>query len=134
MSSKILTKDDILNARDIKPVVVDIPEWGSQVTMRGISGSERDAFEGSIVQGVGRNARMNTQNVRAKLVAMTIVDEKGARVFKTGEEVLRLGMKSAVVLDRLFQKAQELSGLSDEAVKELSEGLGNAQSVDSTSV
>lgn len=131
--TKLLTKEDILKAEDRKTIKVEVKEWGGVITMRSLSGSERDSFEASVVQGVGRDTRMNMINLRAKLVALCVVDDKGERLFKKQDEVVELGKKNGKVLDRLFRKAQGLSGLSDEAVKELSEGLENAQSEDSIS-
>ena len=42
----------------------------------------RDVFEQSIVEQRGKNTRMNLRNIRsAKLVALTVVDEDGNRIF-----------------------------------------------------
>ena len=42
-------------------------------------------------------------NLRAKLVALTIVDEAGARLFDTSD-MDRLGLKSAAAIERAIQK------------------------------
>lgn len=131
--TKLLTKEEILKSEDRQQTTVEVPEWGGSITMRSLSGEERDSFEASCVQGMGRNTRMNMINLRAKLVGLCVVDDKNERLFPKHEDVLKLGKKNGKVLDRLFRIAQALSGLSEDAVKELTEGLDSAQSEGSTS-
>ena len=118
MSKKFLTRDAILKAHDLPTEDVEVPEWGGVVRVRGLTGAERDAFEQSIVEQRGKNTRMNLRNIRAKLVALTVVDEEGNRVF-SDEDAEALGKKSAAALDRVFAAAQRLSGLRPEDVEEL---------------
>lgn len=115
---KLLTRDDILMAQDLPTERVAVPEWGGEVIVRGLTAAERDAFEQSIVETRGKNTRMNLKNIRAKLVAMTVVDEQGDRIF-SDEDAELLGKKSAAALDRIFAVAQRLSGLRPEDVDEL---------------
>src|SRR5690554_443064 len=115
---KLLTRDDILNAQDLPTERVAVPEWDGEVIVRGLTGAERDAFEQSIVETRGKNTRMNLRNIRAKLVALTVVDEDGNRIF-SDEDAEALGKKSAAALDRIFAVAQRLSGLRPEDVEEL---------------
>ncbi len=118
---KLLTRDDILKAQDLPVEEIEVREWGGLVRVRGLTGAERDAFEQSIVERQGKKARMNLRNVRAKLVALCVVDEQGNRLF-TDDDVEALGRKSAAALDRIFEVAQRLSGLTPADVEEL---LGN---------
>lgn len=116
--SKYLTRDAILKAQDLPVEEVEVSEWGGVVRVRGLTGAERDAFEQSIVEQRGKNTRMNLRNIRAKLVALTVVDENGNRIF-SDEDAEALGKKSAAALDRIFAVAQRLSGLRPEDVEEL---------------
>ncbi len=127
----LLTRDAILQAQDLPTEQVHIPEWGGDVLVRALTGAERDKFEQSIVEQRGKNTRMNLQNIRAKLVALTVVDEQGNRIFKD-EDVKWLGNKSAAALDRIFEVAQRLSGLRDEDVEELAKNSESDLSDDST--
>ncbi len=127
-----LTRDEILQADDLEMEVVKVPEWGGEVLVRGLTGTERDAFEGSIITLKGKQSSMNMQNVRAKLVARSIVDEYLERLFSDAD-VEALGKKSAAALDRVFSVAQRLSGVSDEDVEELAKNSESVQSEDSTS-
>ena len=90
------------------------------VRVRGLTGKERDRYEESITIGKGKDKDINARNARAKLVVMCVVDEQGNRVFSDAD-VAWLGEKSAVALERIFDVARKLSGLSDTDVKELTE-------------
>jgi len=120
MGSKVfLTRDDIMAINDLPCEDVLIPEWGNRyVRVRGLTGAERDQFEQSIVEARGKDTRVNLRNIRAKLVALCVVDEEGKRLFKD-EDAELLGRKSAVALNRIFEVAQRLSGLRPEDVEEL---------------
>lgn len=130
--AKLLTREQILQAQDLPTEDVDVKEWGGTVRVRALTGMERDSFEQSIVEQKGKGTRMNIRNIRAKLVALTVVDEEGNRVF-SDTDVQALGKKSAAALDRVFEVAQRLSGLKPEDVDELAKNSESDQSEDSTS-
>lgn len=116
--AELLTKEQILNADDLPKELVSVPEWGGDVYVRTLSGSERDAFEaGTIRQGKGSQT-VNLLNLRARLVSLSMCDEQGTRLFGDADMVA-LGTKSAAALDRVFAVAQRLSKLSDADVEEL---------------
>lgn len=120
---EVLGRDAILAAQDLRVELVEVPEWGGSVYVRGLSGSERDKFEEESVriEGTGRKttARANLDNIRARLVARCLCDESGERLF-SDSDVTELGRKSAAALDRCFEAAQRLSGLRAEDIEELS--------------
>lgn len=124
----ILTRKDILIADDLTRELVDVPEWGAgaQVWVRGMSGTERDEFEASIVDArAGKEQKLNMKNVRAKLASLTLCDEAGKRLFSEGD-IGELGKKSATALQRVFLVGQRLSGIGESDVKELTgEMAGN---------
>ena len=128
----LLTKDAILSANDLVTEDVEVPEWGGTVRVRAISGTERDTFEQTIVTRRGKNVQTNLANIRAKMVALCVVDESGQRLFNDSD-VAALGKKSAAALDRVFTVAQRLAGLTDEDVDELAENLESGQNAASTS-
>ncbi|HMA26085.1 MAG: hypothetical protein ACM33U_09085 [Solirubrobacterales bacterium] len=128
----LLTRDQILIERERATVDVDVPEWGGTVRVREMSGKERDHWEASVVQVVGRQQRLRLENLRARLVAMTAVDEMGNLLFSE-KDVQALGQQSAAALERVFDASRKLSRLSDDDVKELVEGFGNAPNGASTS-
>ena len=118
----ILKRDDILQASDITKELVSVPEWGGDVYVKGMTGAERDKFESSIVAQHGKEQSVNMANIRAKLASLTICDENGKRLF-TEMDVQALSQKSAAALQRVFEVAQRLSGIGDDDVKELTEGI-----------
>ena len=127
-----LTKEQILKQDDLKREQVDVPEWGGSVWVRTLTGTERDQFEGSVIERRGKDTAFNYRNLRAKLAVLTIVDEKGTRLF-TDDDVAALGLKSSAALDRVFEIAQRLNGLSRQDVDELAKNSGSVPSEDSTS-
>lgn len=127
-----LTREAILQADDLPMEDVEVPEWGGTVRVRGLTGSERDAFESEIVQLKGKKASINMQNFRAKLVVRSVVDENGKPLF-SHQDVRLLGQKSAAALQRVFEVAQRLSGLSETDVEELVGNFSDGQSDDSIS-
>lgn len=122
MAKMLLTRDAILTAVDLQQEEVQVPEWGGAVMVRGLSGTDRDAFEQDIVRmkrsGKSTTTEMDLHNVRAKLCVRCIVDENGERLFDDAD-MEALGRKSATALQRVFDAAQRLSGLSDQDVEEL---------------
>jgi len=119
---KLLTRQDILSIRDIRTEVVSVPEWGGDVKIKAMSGKERDAWESALFQISGKDVTMNKENLRAKLVALTAVDEANVRLF-TEADIEALGAKSAAALDRVYQASQKLSGLTPDDIKELEKNL-----------
>lgn len=114
----LLTRDAILGASDIKTEDVHVPEWGGTVRVKGLTAAQRDRFEADSLTGKGKNRDVNLVNMRARLVALSVVDENGAPVFKPGD-VKALGDKSAGALDRVFEAASRLSGIGEEDIEEL---------------
>lgn len=109
-----LTREAILGIEDLQREEVPVPEWGGSVWIVGMTGAQRDAWEQSLV---GAKGQPNVDNVRARLVVYTAVDEAGARLF-TVADVQALGEKSASALDRCARVAQRLNGLTNEAMEE----------------
>ena len=118
----VLTREQILAAADLKTEVVSVPEWGGEVIVRALTGYDRDQLEAQVtrLEGVGRRQRVVTdmRNFRAKLVAASLVDEHGERMFSEAD-VDALGQKNAAALNRVFEGDQRLSGLSAAEMQEL---------------
>lgn len=116
-----LSAEDILNADDLRPEPVDIPEWGGTVLVRGMSGTDRDRFEASMMNdnmnGVSKDKAM--ERYRARLAAACLVDAEGKRIFRSDAEVKRLGEKSGQALTRVVEVASRLSGMTASDVAEL---------------
>jgi len=134
---KRLSKNDILEANDLQTDEVEVPEWGGVVLVRGLTGTERESWEESRIdrkkkpkKGGDSNIRMT--HFRASLVARTVVDDNGNLIF-SDSDVVKLGQKNGAALNRVFEKAHQLSGMSEADVEEMEEDLDEADSDDSSS-
>lgn len=140
-AKQIFDLDDVVT-RD-----VEVPEWVIDgetvtVTLRALTGTARDQYESSMTRVVrGKNGQREVVpdyvNARSRLVALSAIDETGALIFPGTEAVLKLGMKNALALDRLWRAACELSGIDFDgtgaAEKDDAEGFEDAPEESSTS-
>lgn len=128
----MLSKEAIFACNDIKVEIVPVPEWSGEVKVRGLSARERDDYEGSLIDARKKGATVNLANMRAKLVALSVVDDAGQRLFSDAD-IAKLGEKSAASLDRIYGVAQRLSGMSDADQEELAKNLESIPAEGSTS-
>jgi len=124
----MLSKEQILKAKDLQTETVDVPEWGGKVVVMGMTGKQRDEFEQSVIKG----KKTNMSNIRARLCQVSLVDEAGVLLFNSND-IAKLGGKSAAALDRCFEVASRLSGISKDDVEDLEKNSGKGRSEDSTS-
>lgn len=127
---RLLTRDAIVAAQDLPSELVEVPEWGGSVRVRGMTGAQRDAWEAEFIGARAQGASV-PPDWRVRRVAMCLVDEDGKRLFPD-REVATLGGKSGLVIDRIDDVVVRLSGLreatperpssEDEAVTELGKG------------
>ena len=127
-----LTRDAILQSSALKTEEVDVPEWGGTVRVRELRGRERDEWEASLAVQRGKQMVPDVANMRAKLVARSVVGEDGEPVF-TQQDVSALGELSASALDRVFEVASRLSGLSEADLEAAAGNSGTAQDGGSSS-
>lgn len=129
----LLGRDQILSADDRVYCDVDVPEWGGTVRLRSLSGRERDNFEATLQEQRGGKTKQNFENFRARLVALCAVDDAGNPLFPNRADVVMLGNKSVSALQRLFNKCNEMNGMTEQDVEELTEGFEEAPAEVSTS-
>ena len=130
--SSFLTRDQIFAVPDIQTEAVFVPAWNGTVNVKGMSAAERDAFEASTTIQKGNSIELNRKNFRAKLVALTVVDDDGNRIF-ADTDIKALGEKSAQALDLLFAAASRLSGISKQDEDDLVKNSGSDLNADSSS-
>jgi hypothetical protein len=131
--SKILSKADILAASDLTTQTVEVPEWGGAVIVRSMTGAQRDAYEATLMtRGDDGKLSVNTDNMRAKLLLCTLVDEQGNPLF-TADDLTALAGKSAGAIERLSVIAQTLNGLNRSAVDDAAKNSVSGQSDTSVS-
>lgn len=114
----MLNRDAILKAQDLRRELVAVPEWGGEVYVRSFTALEREEVEMrsmamvDIATGSIKDARQMA-GLKAWIVARTVVDSDGRRIF-TDADMDGLQGKAAAVISRLADKATELSRLSVE--------------------
>lgn len=128
-----LTAEDILAADDLERTKEYVPEWAPKgaekpaefyVWIKTLTGLERDKYEAELVKLKGPKAvGLDLDNVRARLLQRVLIGDDGKPLFSK-DQVIRLGMKSAAVIDRLWAIARKLNGLSEDDVAEL---VGNSE-------
>ena len=116
-----LNREQILANKTLKQETISVPEWGGDVIVREMMASEADVFESSL--SVARQTQngngpdpLIARNFRAKIVAISAIDDQGKRLF-TDSDVETLGSLSRVALDRVSSVAMRLSGYSEDGKK-----------------
>jgi len=127
---KYLGRNEILSAADLIYEDIDVPEWGGLVRICSLSGADRDAWEMSLMKHPGESKEVDLQNMRARLVAKSVVDETGKRIF-SDTDVIGLGKKSARALMRVFDAAVKLNAVSEADIEEIEKNSVSGQSNDS---
>lgn len=128
----VLSRSDVQQADDKKFEIVEVPEWGGSIRIRTMGGTERDQWELLASEATRTRKIKNKQGIRASLVALCCVDGDGQRIF-TEADIVWLGEKSAKALDRVYDRAQELNKLNEDAIEETAKNLSEEPSEDSGS-
>jgi hypothetical protein len=123
---KLLTRDEILAAKDREDEIVDVPEWGGKVRVLALTGTDRDRYLAGLMRigiadGSPKLEGVNVEGSTVRLVSMSIVDAEDQPLF-TPADVIALGQKSSAPLDRVNAVASRLSRLTtavSEAVADL---------------
>lgn len=135
---EFFSKDELIAAASkpqlpCEPVELTINGVTKGVWIQGMSGKERDAWERSLMVGRGKRRDVNTENVRAKLAVRCLVNKPGGqRLFEDSEAII-VGNLPAAVLTPMYEKAQRLSGVSDEDIDEIKKFSETAAGTDSPS-
>jgi type II secretory pathway component PulK len=144
----ILNRDQVRAAQDRKPIPVQIPEWGGEVPVRGLSGTGKSDFEvwatqiktdseGRLIYKADKSG-METEAPtldrlklsKYKLITLTAENEDGTPMFEESD-MGWLAEKSGAATEKLFDVAAALSGLSSADVNKLAgvvTDLPNSQS------
>lgn len=120
-----LSKAAILSASDARVEKFAVPEWGGDVFIRTLSGTERDAFEESFLEDRKRS-------LRERFLVLTLCDEGGNRLFSDAE-IADLGKKNSTILNRIFDKAWAINAFRTEDVDAMGKDSSSGQSGSSTS-
>lgn len=116
----MLSREEILRQSERPPTVetVAVSEWGGDVCVRAMTCKERDAFEASCQkEGKDGKRKPNLQNLRGRLLALVVSDEKGSRLFRDDDAGM-LGDLDVRGAERVLEVARRLNGLTEESVEE----------------
>jgi hypothetical protein len=114
----LLTKEQILAVPDIKTEPVFVDEWGDSVLIKMLTAEQRDEYNEATFKTDGDKVVVDRRNNRAKLVALSLVDEDGNSQF-TLDEAVALGKKNSDAIDRIYRAALKLNGMDAKSVEEL---------------
>lgn len=122
-------RDQIFAIQDIPSEMVEVPEWGVKLEVRGMTGAERTRIMDLALDNKGG---MNLQFVYPEIVIATAFDpETGTQVFTPNDRGTLLS-KSATALDRLAGVGMRLSGFTEEASDEKGKDSSATASADSS--
>ena len=131
LAELILSEPD----RPVSEKPVPTPEWpraDGKVYVRALSGDDRDRNETALSMSADKKTgrlKANTAGIRARVVTMGACHQDGNPIF-TIADVERLGKKSAVVLDRIYDAVRKISGMdnADDAEKNYEATTGESSS------
>lgn len=125
-ASKVLTKSQFLNATKDSLKRVEIPELGGAVYVRSVRGNEWMEFRDAVVN---RQGEVIENTMMARLVALTICDAGGKRLFANDDWELVNNLPLPRLM-RVFRVAMKFNNLDIEDVEEI---VGNSSKTPSLS-
>ncbi len=126
----ILSKQQILDAHDIKIEKVEVHEWVGSIYIKVMNAIQRDKFETFVYN---RKDQKDLRGMRVLLCQLCICDAEGNQLFESDDDVKALEKKSGSALMVVFQAAQKLNALQPDDVGGMEENSVPDPSEDSTS-
>ena len=121
-SQKDKIRTSILASDDLPRESLECLEWRQTLYVRTLTGAERDEFENAVQSASKVKGWLDLRGLKIKLVLLTLCDDHGELLFDA-TDALVLNSKSSKVIDRIFQVAQKLNGLTADDVDEM---VGNS--------
>ena len=109
-------RDQILSVDDIQIKMVEVPEWGVTVEVRGMNGADRQKILDTAAAEEGEGVTVGGMFIDV-ILATAYDPESGERLF-TEDDKGPLLTKNAQALDRLATAGFSLSGMTADAVDE----------------
>lgn len=109
---KLLTKEEILQAMDLQPEEIEVPEWGGSIRIRGVSLAERSAMLRMM-----RDPQSGEISDERAAVAAFVFGVEEPRF--TEEDVEALMKKSAGVIERIAMRILQRSGFAPRITERL---------------
>jgi hypothetical protein len=105
-----LTREAILSVDDRRTETFHVDEWGGEVTIRMMSGEQREDLEIKIANREKNG--LAGRRIRALAVVYSLVDERGQPLFTT-KDVDALAEKSGTALDKILERIIALNGMNN---------------------
>ena len=120
----VLRFHEIVAAQDIQYDTVPTPEWGGQVRIASMNGSDRQ----KLVQSMRADQKAHGEEIALlrfafRVVAASIVDEKGRHIADQEEAFEKLAEKNMAPVQRVFDACRRLSGLGQDELDSRLEDL-----------
>ena len=129
----MLTKAQILEAKDLRTQIVNVPEWGGDVLVRLLTAAEREEITSIWTQHANAdNATKSTLTSDAMLLRCT-VDEAGNALFDDADLPALKG-KSSMAISRVIDAALALNAMAADSVEDAAKNSRADQIGDSSSV
>lgn len=109
-------RDQILAIKnDVPSELVEIPEWGVSVLVKGFTLGAKDEFLANVIDVDTKSTDLKKFN-SGLLIGTAYDPETGERLF-TEADIPALKEKSAAAVNRITDVGAKLSGLAEEAVE-----------------
>lgn len=118
----MLNREMILKAQDLGRELVNVPEWGGEVYVRGFTAWEKEEVEMrslamvDVATGQIKDASQMA-GLRVWIVARCVVDSDGNRIF-TDADMEALQEKNEDAIRRLAEMPAEMSKIKNKTVEE----------------
>lgn len=116
-----LSREEIIaaiNTRASETTPVDVPEWGGDVLIRRLSAADAERS--------GMTGDQKTPELVARVIAMSLVDDAGERLFSEAD-VAELAKVDVAVAARVFAACVKANGLSSDELDEAVAAFAEAQ-------
>jgi hypothetical protein len=124
-------RDQILAIEDIEEELVDVPQWGVKVLVRGMDGSARAKFMQRSARSANRDGNVDLEAFYPQLIIATSFDpDTDEKLFDPADKDV-LNTKSGAALQVLADVALRLSGIGANALEEAKEDLDETPNDDS---
>ncbi len=121
----LITKEQIVAAKDTGRQTLRVPMWGGDVLLQALNAKQHSAFEAESLH----DGKVDMSNMKARYCAKVLILEDGQRMFTDAEADL-LGEKSAAAINLIWDKASAMNGMSDADLEELSKNSIETESDD----
>jgi hypothetical protein len=123
-NGELLSRDQILQAQDLRSEEVSVPEWGGVIRVRELAAGERERIAGLVTAHDGRS--------REIMVALTAIDGDGNQLFSL-DDIEELAKKGEAAIQRVAEVASRLSGIGKAAEAQAEKNSDPSPSDDSIS-